>query len=345
MSFWEEDIDTLCRRSYTTFQPSVSLYRWNVKRGLQSVSYNMSREQPSFSSLMPDYDSSNPLALRYNNPDLKASTTHNASLAFVFNNDSTRRFTRIWTDASIVQNAWGTFTEYDPQTGAYIYQQDNINGNWNWSLGASYQRPLDPKKRLTLTQRNDLAYNHSVDFNVLYIDTKSQQPEPDVPYATQSAQPAKSTVHNLTLSEALKLEYQKGKLTTAFSAHLDYRLARSRRDNFQHINAFDFDYGFTFNYTIPVVKLDVATDLRMFSRRGYYSAMMNDNHLVWNAQLSHTFLKGRMTARLQAFDLLHQLSNTQYTINAQGRTETWQQCIPRYVMLSLAYKLTQKPRK
>ena len=345
MRFWEEDIDTLCRRSYTTFQPSVSLYRWNVKRGLQSVSYNMSRNQPSFSSLMPDYDSSNPLALRYNNPDLKASTAHNASLAFVFNNDSTRRFTRIWTDASIVQNAWGTFTEYDPQTGAYIYQQDNINGNWNWSLGASYQRPLDPKKRLTLTQRNDLAYSHSVDFNILYIDTKSQQPEPDVPYATQSAQPAKSTVHNLTLSEALKLEYQKGKLTTAFSAHLDYRLARSRRDNFQHINAFDFDYGFTFNYTIPVVKLDVATDLRMFSRRGYYSAMMNDNHLVWNAQLSHTFLKGKMTARLQAFDLLHQLSNTQYTVNAQGRTETWQQCIPRYVMLSLAYKLTQKPKK
>ena len=334
MSYWEEDFDTLCHRSYTTFQPTVSFYRWNVRRGLQHATYSMSRNHPSLSSLMPDYDSTDPLALRLNNPDLKPSTTHSASIAFAFSNDSTRRFIRVWTDASIVQNAWGTRTAYEETTGAYTYLPDNINGNWTCSVGVSYQRPLDSKKRLTLSQQTNANYDHSVDFDILR-ETPAYLPDLD----------KKSTVHNLTLSEALKLEYQKGKLTATLSGHLDYRMARSRRENFQGINAFDFDYGFTLNYSIPFVKVDVATDMRMFSRRGYYSAMMNDNHLVWNAQLSRTFLKGRMTARLQAFDLLHQLSNTQYTVNAQGRTETWQQCIPRYVMLSLAYKLTQKPKR
>ena len=358
LHLWETYIDTLARRSYTTFSPGVSYFRWNIKSGLQQATYRMNRQQPSLSSLMPTGEDANPLAIRLNNPGLKASTTHNAGLAFVFNNDSTRRFASIWTSASIVQNAWGTRTLYVPETGGYIFQQDNINGNWNSSLGASYQRPLDPKKRLTLTQRNDVAYNHSVDFNVLYVTVDPQSlgseltgatETPVVPGATASpalsSQPEKSTVHNLTLSETLKLEYQKDKLTASVSAHLDYRLASSRRESFQRINAFDFDYGMTFNYTIPFFKLDVATDLRMYSRRGYYSSMMNDNHMVWNAQLSRSFLKGRMTARLQAFDLLHQLSNTQYTVNAQGRTETWQQCIPRYVMLSLAYKLSQKPKR
>ena len=35
-------------------------------------------------------------------------------------------------------------------------------------------------------------------------------------------------------------------------------------------------------------------------------------------------------------DLLHQLSNTQYSVNAQGRTETWYRVIPTYVMLHVA---------
>lgn len=34
-------------------------------------------------------------------------------------------------------------------------------------------------------------------------------------------------------------------------------------------------------------------------------------------------------------DLLHQLSNTTYEVNAQSRTETWYRVIPNYVMLPL----------
>ena len=75
------------------------------------------------------------------------------------------------------------------------------------------------------------------------------------------------------------------------------------------------------------------------------SEMMNDNHFVWNAELSRSLLKERLTIKLTAFDLLHQLSSTQYSVNAQGRTETWNNCIPRYVMFSLNYKLSQMPKK
>ena len=46
-----------------------------------------------------------------------------------------------------------------------------------------------------------------------------------------------------------------------------------------------------------------------------------------------------------AFDILHQLSSTQYSVNAQGRTETWRNCIPRYAMLTLAYKFQKMPKK
>ena len=100
----------------------------------------------------------------------------------------------------------------------------------------------------------------------------------------------------------------------------------------------------TAQYTIPVLKLDVATDLKMFSRRGYNSSMMNTDDLVWNASLSRAFFKGKLTARLMAFDILHQLSSTQYNVNAQGRTETWHNCIPRYALLTLGYKFQKMPK-
>ena len=42
---------------------------------------------------------------------------------------------------------------------------------------------------------------------------------------------------------------------------------------------------------------------------------------------------------------LAQVSNTQYTVNAQGRTETWYRSLPHYVMLHLVYHWNKNPKK
>ena len=329
MRFVDDYIDTLVHRNYTVFSPTFMYFTWGQKS--RSIRYNVDVSQPDFASLMPTDDTTNPLAYRINNPDLKSRINHNLHADASWNVDSLKRHISVWANATLVQRAWGTRTIYDTKTGGYIFMNDNVNGNWNAGLGASYQQPIDKKKRLTITQRADIVYNHSVDFDILYDGL------------TTESQPT-STVNNWTFGEHLRLEYQKDKLTVTVSGNLDYRLSYSDRRNFQRINAFDFDYGTTLRYTIPWLDLNLATDLRMFSRRGYYSAMMNDDHLVWNAELTRAFFNGKLTAKLQAFDLLHQLSSTQYNVNAQGRTETWQNCIPRYLMFTLAYKFTQKPK-
>ena len=93
------------------------------------------------------------------------------------------------------------------------------------------------------------------------------------------------------------------------------------------------------------MKLTFATDMTMYSRRGYESSMMNTDELVWNAQLSRSFLKGALTAKVLAYDLLQNINSRRYNVNSQGRTETWYNYIPRYVMFSLAYKFTKKPKR
>ncbi len=336
LDYCEVGFDTIARRNYTHFEPNFGFYRWGIKRGLRSANYSMTINRPSLSSLLPFDDTTNPLAMTVNNPDLRSSITHNFGLNFITNNDSLRRFFSIWTNASIVQHSIGTRTIYNPDTGSYVFMQDNVNGNWNWNLGSNYEMPLDKKKLITLRQVADVDYTHSVDFDVQYAAVSQQQ--------TQQTE-KNSTVHNWTLHERLTFEYQKDALTIGIRGEVTWLSATGNRQNFERISAFDYNYGGHLRYTIPWVKLSLATDLRMFSRRGYQSHMMNTDDLVWNAELSHPMLKDKVTLKLIVFDLFHQLSNTQYSVNAQGRTETWNNCIPRYVMLSLLYKFTKKPKQ
>ena len=75
------------------------------------------------------------------------------------------------------------------------------------------------------------------------------------------------------------------------------------------------------------------------SRRGYQDASMNTNELLWNAQISQSFLKGKpLTVSVQFYDILRQQSNLTRTINAMQRSDTEYNSINSYVMLHAIYR-------
>lgn len=328
-------LDTIAHRSNLIFEPSFSWYRWG--KNFKMMQYSMSMDKPDFASLMPTDDTTNPLVHMINNPHLKNRISHMFYTSFNFRNDSTARRISLNANVSLTQNAWGTRSSYDPLTGAYTYMQDNINGNWNASGSIGYERPLGKARLFTIENNLSASFAHSVDFALAqstYAATESQPTSEDL-----------SRVNTFTTTEELHLKFQKDKLTLQVGGEVSWRHSTGSEATFQTINAWDYNYGFTAKYTIPWMNVDVATDLKMFSRRGYNSDMMNTDDLVWNASLSRSFFKGKLTARLMAFDILHQLSSTQYSVNAQGRTETWHNCIPRYALLTLSYKFQKMPKK
>ena len=84
----------------------------------------------------------------------------------------------------------------------------------------------------------------------------------------------------------------------------------------------------------------LSTDLNMNSRRGYSDESLNTNELIWNVQISHSFLKGKnLIASLQFYDLLHQQSNISRTIDAMRRQDTEYNSITNYAMLHVIYRL------
>ena len=77
----------------------------------------------------------------------------------------------------------------------------------------------------------------------------------------------------------------------------------------------------------------LRSDITMYCRRGYEDRQMNTTEFIWNASISKSILKGNLTFKLNAVDILAQLSNVRVYINAQARTETWRNTVPRYAML------------
>jgi len=328
MRFRSLGIDTLAKRNYTHPQLHFYYVNWAKKGRNINASYDLQLTQPNFASLMPVMNTSDPLHIQLYNPNRKASIQQSASFKIDFNNDSTKRATTLSIDGELTQRAIGTRTQYNTTTGVRTTMQDNVNGNWTLNSYVRHYRPLDKAKRLSIDLSTSLRYTHSVDFDISYDEETSDLRK----------------VNTVTLDPQLTLSYTLKKLTARLNASYVLRRSTSNATDFETLLTHDFTYGASLKYTLPW-KIDLGTDLKMYSRRGYQSSQMNTDDLVWNAQLSRSFLKGRLTAKLIAFDLLHQLSSINYSVNAQGRTETWYNCIPRYAMLTLSYKFQKMPKK
>ncbi|MDE6461723.1 MAG: hypothetical protein K2L32_02975 [Muribaculaceae bacterium] len=89
----------------------------------------------------------------------------------------------------------------------------------------------------------------------------------------------------------------------------------------------------------------ISTDLNLYTRRGYSDAALNTTDLVWNARVSKSILKGSLVFALDAYDLLRQLNNVTYTINAQARTETVSNVIPSYLLFHIYYRFNKQPKR
>ena len=86
--------------------------------------------------------------------------------------------------------------------------------------------------------------------------------------------------------------------------------------------------------------MSLSTDISENSRRGYDDASMNTNELIWNAQLSQSFLKGNAaTVSVQWYDILQQKSNISRTLSAIERVDSWNNSINSYVMVHFIYRL------
>jgi hypothetical protein len=92
-------------------------------------------------------------------------------------------------------------------------------------------------------------------------------------------------------------------------------------------------------------RFQVSTDATLYARNGYGSPELDTKDWVWNARLSWTTKKRDWLFAVDGFDLLKQLSSVNYAVNAQGRTVTYSNVLPRYLMFHVQYKFNYLPKR
>ena len=310
-------------RTVTNFTPTLD-FRWKQsKTGQLRFTYRGNTSQPSISDLLDVYDDSNPLRITRGNPGLKPSFTQSFNL---FYNDYFQKHQQAimtFVNFSTTSNSVSNMTTYNEATGGTITRPENINGNWNANLGFMFNTALDSAAFFNINTFTNLGYNH----NVGYVSVSAL------------ADSEKSVTKALSVGERIAGSYRNEWFEFELNGSLNYTHRRSELQPNNNLDTWQFSYGAMTGITAPW-GTQLTTNINMQSRRGYSDASMNTNELIWNAQLSQSFLRGNaLTLSLQFYDILHQQSTISSILNATQRSDTEYNAITNYAMLHVIYRL------
>ncbi len=324
-------IDTVATQN-TVFLNASASSRLMSKDGKHDLRFSLSHNRYS-AQLMNRIgwrDDSQPLIVREGNPGLKGNVTTNANIDYFDKNaHGHQQSMHVGTSLNYQHRSTAQSASYDPVSGVYTYQPMNVKGAYTLKSTFDFSRTIDEKRYWSWQTNADAGYHHSIDHAMLTGMTASEE----------------NIVNTLTLHDGAYIQYNKGSLNIRATGDIRWRHSEGKMQDFETLNATDFQYGLSARYILPRLNTTLSADGNMYSRRGYGSPDLNTDDFVLNASISQPFFKGKLIARIEAFDLLHQLSNTQYTVNAQGRTETWYRSLPHYVMAHLVYHWNKNPKK
>lgn len=322
-------LDTLLSRTISKFTPTIKLRYKNNGQKIRTeieTNYSFTKNVPSIYNQLGTINDSDPTNIYINNPGLKKPRTHSVNARYARFHNQRHNNVVLYASYGRTDNAIAQARLYNRATGVSTWMPKNINGNWNTYESVQYSMPFGKKESFQFQTVTTASYVHSVD------------------YASESETLERSVVNNLTLGEQLALSYRVGKHTFGIRGSLSWLNSRSAREGYDDISAFDITAGANTTLNLPM-NWQITTDLNLYNRNGYSDHTLNTTNWVWNTSVAKTILKGNLTFRLNAVDILKQISNVQHSVNAQGRTETWVNSQPRYVMLHVVYRFNVMPKK
>ena len=284
--------------------------------------YRGDTRQPDITQLLDITDDSNPLYITQGNPGLKPQFTNTLNLYY---NNYIQRYKRsivVYANYRHIRNAISNLVYYNEETGGSISRPENINGNWNADGGLNLSTALDSTAHWNIGTDTRLRYNNYVSY-----------------VAQKKADAAENTTRTTNLRERLNLSYRNNWLEIMLDGSVNFQHSRNELQPSADLDTWRFDYGGQIMVRLPI-GLEISTNLHENSRRGYNDPSSNTNELIWNGQISKAFLRTKtLVVALNFYDLLHQQSNYERWVNANGRSDTRYNSINSYAMLHVRYRL------
>lgn len=319
LSYKKGDFLTDTARNVFNFAPNMDLRIRFSKVSQLRMTYRGRSSQPSMENLLPIEDNSNPLNITRGNPGLKPAFTHN--LRFFYNTYNADKQRGIFSHVNwqMTQNSISSKREYNETTGGWTTMPENINGNWSL-FGLFGINTALKNKKFTIGSFSNFNYANNVGF------------------LSSGGESQKNTTTNLTLNERLNGTYRNDWFEFGLNGSFSYSIEKDKLTPFNNQEPYNFSYGATTTVSAPW-GMSLSTNIANQSRRGYSDSSMNRNELIWNAQLSQSFLKGAATVSFEMYDILKQQTNITRSLTASGRSVYEYNGVNSYCMLHFIYRL------
>lgn len=293
------------------------------------IFYQRMPSAPSLSYFVDNTNSSNPLDIYTGNPDgLANSVNHYMGFGMGrYSRGATNSMFNLNGSWNVMTNSVAYAVRYNPETGVSVHRPENISGNWSANLQASYSCSFGSRRQTTVNISMSTDITNSADY--LAINTT----------------PVRSSVLSTNYRPRVSLNYtlkNGSSIETGLTTTIGHQ--HSRRENFNNMTWYEY-WPFIRAFLKLPADMELNTQFNPYFRRGYADEVMNTSEYVWNATLTKNFKRPAIALKLTAADILGSAKHVYTSVDAQGRVETWRQTMPRYVMLSVIYRLDMKPRK
>jgi hypothetical protein len=304
-----------------TFNYAPNAYlMYNIGKGKNlRFDYRGRSEAPSVYQLDPSRDETNPTNIRMGNPDLMPRFTHWSRLRYNDNNRKKQSSLSSNIEANYILNDIVNFTNYNDETGVKTTMPMNQSGSWNVTGMLMFNRPIGT--HFQINNYSQVAMRNNIGFSSINSRTSSQ----------------KTVATTLSLKEEIgltfkwdwfyaiaKANYQSG--NTSYSVESMLPQSTSSMGGFLNAQA-----TFTGSWVI-------STALNYRKLNGFSEAY-NRDEMIWNAEISKSFLKNKKgTLTLIFNDILQQQLSINQIVSSNFVEDQQFNTLKSFVMLVFSYK-------
>ena len=313
-------VDTI--RNITNLTPTIDFhYKFTDQHDIW-LHYRGDTRQPDITQLLDITDDSNPLYITQGNPGLKPQFTNSLNVYYKNYISKYKRSVVIYGNYRHIRNSISNLVRYNGDTGGSTSRPENINGNWNADGGFTFNTALDSTAHWNIGSDTRLRYNNYVSYVAQY-----------------KADAEKNTTRTTNVNQRLNASFRNDWLEVTIDGNVNFQHSRNKLQPNANLDTWRFSYGGQVMLRLPQ-GFEISTNLHENCRRGYNDPSSNTNELIWNGQISKSFLKSKtLIVALNFYDLLGQQSNYERWVNANGRSDTRYNSINSYAMLHVRYRL------
>lgn len=225
------------------------------------------------------------------------------------------------------QNHVANFTTYNRKTGVVTIQPVNVSGNWNGNANIGFSSPIDIAQHWWL----ELLAETSLLRTKTFLGTNEQG------VSSQQVNNNLLSSHSLNITPRLRL--------ASFDCSLTYQLTlESNKGTYASANQtgqWQHQLKGKLDWTLPL-RLHLNTSINYHNYAGYVSRK-RENWIMLDGEVERSFLKkDNLSIALALHDVFNQNNGFLQEYSATALTQTYQQTLGRYAMLSLRYRFDSK---